>query len=72
MIQTVKGFGVVNEVELDVFLELSCFFYDPTLSRFVIAFAPLVPLQIKILLGFCRMPRAGKQGHPATDPSISV
>ena len=26
MTQTVKGFGVVNEV--DVFLELSCFFYD--------------------------------------------
>ena len=30
MIHTVKGFGVVNEAEVDVFLELSCFFYDPT------------------------------------------
>ena len=30
MIHTVKGFGVVNKAELDVFLELSCFFYDPT------------------------------------------
>ena len=28
MIHTVKGFGVVNK-EVDVFLELSCFFYDP-------------------------------------------
>ena len=28
MIHTVKGFGVVNEAEPDVFLELSCFFYD--------------------------------------------
>ena len=27
---TVKGFGVVNKVELDVFLEFSRFFYDPT------------------------------------------
>ena len=27
---TVKGFGVVNKWEADVFLELSCFFYDPT------------------------------------------
>ena len=27
---TVKGFGVVNKAEVDVFLELSCFFYDPT------------------------------------------
>ena len=29
MIHTVKGFSVVNEAEVDVFLELSCFFYDP-------------------------------------------
>ena len=30
MIFTVKGFGVVNKAEVDVFLELSCFFDDPT------------------------------------------
>ena len=30
VIHTVKGFSVLNEAELDVFLELSCFFYDPT------------------------------------------
>ena len=29
MIHTVKGIGVVNKTEVDVFLELSCFFYDP-------------------------------------------
>ena len=29
VICTVKGFGVVNKAEVDVFLELSCFFYDP-------------------------------------------
>ena len=29
MIHTVKGFGIVNKVELDVFLELSCFFDNP-------------------------------------------
>ena len=28
VIHTVKGFSVVNETEVDVFLELSCFFYD--------------------------------------------
>ena len=28
MIHIIKGFGVVNEAEVDVFLELSCFFYD--------------------------------------------
>ena len=27
---TVKGFGIVNKAEVDVFLELSCFFNDPT------------------------------------------
>ena len=27
---TVKGFGIVNKAEIDVFLELSCFFNDPT------------------------------------------
>ena len=30
VIHTVKGFSVVNEAELDVFLEFSCFIYDPT------------------------------------------
>ena len=30
VIYTVKGFGVFNEAEIDVFLEFSCFFYDPT------------------------------------------
>ena len=30
VIHTVKGFNVVNEAEIDVSLELSCFFYDPT------------------------------------------
>ena len=29
MIHTVEGFGIVNKAEIDVFLELSCFFYDP-------------------------------------------
>ena len=30
VIHTVKGFGVINKVEVHVFLELSCFFCDPT------------------------------------------
>ena len=29
VIHIVKGFGIVNKAEIDVFLELSCFFYDP-------------------------------------------
>ena len=29
MIHTVKGFGIVNKAEIDIFLELSYFFRDP-------------------------------------------
>jgi len=29
VIHTVKGFGIVNKAEIDVFLELFCFFHDP-------------------------------------------
>ena len=29
VIRTVKAFGIVNKAEVNVFLELSCFFYDP-------------------------------------------
>ena len=29
VIHTVKGFGIVHKAEIDVFLELSCFFHDP-------------------------------------------
>ena len=29
VIRTVKGFGIVNKAEIDVFLELSCFFHGP-------------------------------------------
>ena len=30
VVHTVRGFSIVNEAEVDVFLELSCFFDDPT------------------------------------------
>ena len=30
MVHTVKGFGIINKAEVDIFLELSCFFDDPT------------------------------------------
>ena len=29
MIHTVKGFSIVDEAEVDIFQEFSCFFYDP-------------------------------------------
>ena len=30
VIHTVKGFGIVNKAEIEIFLELSSFFHDPT------------------------------------------
>ena len=30
VIHTVKGIGIISKAEIDVFLELSCFFFDPT------------------------------------------
>ena len=41
VIRTVKGFGIVNKAEIDVYLELSCFFDD--LSG-IGSLVPLVPL----------------------------
>ena len=32
MIHTVKWFGIVNKAEIDVFLELSCFLFNPGIS----------------------------------------
>ena len=37
VVHTVKGFGIVNKAELDVSLELSCFFDDPTDARNLIS-----------------------------------
>ena len=37
VIHTVKGFGIVNKAEIDVFLELPCFFHDPTDVRNLIS-----------------------------------
>ena len=41
MIHTVKVFGVVNKVEIDAFLELSCFFDDPVDVGNALLYIPL-------------------------------
>ena len=30
VIHTVKGFSIVNEADVDIFLEFPCFLYDPS------------------------------------------
>ena len=37
VIHPVKGFGIVNKAEVDVFLELSCFFSDPVDTGYLIS-----------------------------------
>ena len=36
MIHTVKGFGIVNKAEIDVFLELACFFSEKARYMFMV------------------------------------
>ena len=51
MIHTVIGFGIVNKSEIDVFLELSCFFHDPadvgTLLYVLNIYILIFPLYLK-------------------------
>ena len=49
VIHTVKGFAVVNKAEVDAFLELSCFFDDPTAVGNLIWFLCLLKNQIEHL-----------------------
>ena len=50
VIHTVKGFSVVNEAEVYVFLEFSCFFYDSTDVGNLISISFLYSLDINSLL----------------------
>ena len=55
MIHTVKSFGIVNKAEIDVFLELSCFFDDPAdigdlISSFSKASLNIWKLTVRVLL----------------------
>ena len=43
VIRTVKGFGVVNKTEVDVFLEFSCFLYDPVYVGNLISVSSALP-----------------------------
>ena len=49
VIHTVKGFGIVNKEEIDVFLELSCFFDDPTDVGNLISGSCLFKIQLEHL-----------------------
>ena len=53
MIHTVKCFGVVNKAKVDVFLEFSCFFYDPTdAGNFISGFSAFSKSSLNIWSSF--------------------
>ena len=57
VIHTVKGFGIVNKAEIDVFLELSCFFDDP-------AAAPAAAKSLQLCLTLCDSIDGSPPGPP--------
>ena len=53
VIHTVKGFGIVNKAEIDVFLELSCFFDDPEdVGNLISGSSDFSNIKKKIMLAF--------------------
>ena len=52
VIHTVKSFGIVRKAEVYIFLELSCFFYDPmNVGKFDLWFLCLFEIQLEYLDG---------------------
>ena len=50
VIHTVKGFGIVNKAEIDVFLELACLFHDPAdVGNLVSGFSPFSKTSLNIM-----------------------
>ena len=50
MIHRVKGFGIVKKLEIDVFLELSCFFHDPVdVGKIYICIVKLCGIHIDLI-----------------------
>ena len=60
VIHTVKGFGIVNKPEIDVFLELSCFFHDPAFRDFQFLLQPIWFLIHTVTKKFLHFPKTVK------------
>ena len=48
VIHTIKGFSVVNEAEVDIFLKLSCIFYVGTVGNLISGFSAFSKSSLKI------------------------
>ena len=57
VIHTVKCFSIVNETEVDVFLEPPCFFYDPTdVGNFMSCFSAFAKSSLDICKFLVNLP----------------
>ena len=64
VIYTVKGFGLVNEAEVDVFLEFSCFFNDPTdVGDLISGSSAFSKNSLKFTVHILLKPGLGNLGH---------
>ena len=68
VIHTVKGFGVVNKAEIDIFLELSCFFDNPTdVGNFISDSSAFSPSLLKQILWCC-----SENAHILTRSTLNI
>ena len=76
MIHIVTGFSVVNEAEVDVFLEFSCFFYDPTdVGNFISrspAFSKKIMKRQKDMTLRNELPRSVGAQHPTGEERRNI
>ena len=67
VIHIVKGFGIVNKAEVDVFLEFSCFFDDPAdVGNLISDFSPFLKSSLYLWKFFVHVllkPHLGKFEH---------
>ena len=64
VIHTVKGFGIVNKAEIDVFLELSCFLHDPVdVGNLISAFSQTSLNILKFMVHVLLKPHLGNFEH---------
>ena len=82
-IHTVKGFGVVNNAEIDIFLELFCFFGDPVgfgnliSSSSAFSKSSLLDLEVPVKLPCCQIGGGGRgreihSVEPQPEPGLGV
>ena len=70
----VKGFGIVNGAEVDVFLELSCFFSDPTdFGNLISGSFAFSKSSLNISkYGLCHYPSSPRGGHKTSSVCIET